>query len=415
MLLVLAGCGTVRPGSSAVASSQEAAARSASALPGVTYGLRVTSPGEGEGQSMIPWIEIKGRTGRAELFEADLVIAVDLSLSTMFPSGVDLDQDGVIGQLRGSVKGSRVDRGASARVSGRGGELAHLGGAVMRSGNAWRMNPRNWTTDKDDTIAQAQLEAARILIAGLGSRRNRIGLVTYTTRARVRSDVGSPARALGKVEKVRVTGASPDTNLAAALRQARLMLSRDRADDDRQRAVLLFTDGRPNFPVDEYLARIQALYAADDLVEADIDLYVFIFGNIGLDQARLVLELAGSGEGRLFRVMHPRRLLEDLPPVDLAPRWLKIRNATTGAEGEAVRAFSDGRFDAFVPLVPGENRIRVLAVLGDGRLQRWEQDVHYQPPEVPGEEQRRAEERVLRELDARAAGSGSEPLSELPR
>ena len=177
----------------------------------------------------------------------------------MFPSGVDLDDDGVIGELRGSVKNSAAGPGRSASMPkvGYGGELADLSGAVMRSGNAWRMHPRNWTTDRDDTIAEAQLAAARVLIEGLGPRRNRIGVVTYTTRARVRRDLGTAGEALEAIEKIRANGSVPNTSVAAALRQSRLLLTKE-ADPtgERQQAVLLFTDGRPTFPAGEDLARI---------------------------------------------------------------------------------------------------------------------------------------------------------------
>ena len=390
-----------------MAASKEAAARSATAIPPVSYGLTITEPAAKTSEATIPWLEIRGRAGTAELFEADLMIVMDLSMSTLFPSGVDLDEDGVTGELRRRVKSSSVEIGGgrgSIPGVGQSSEI-DLGGAARRSGNAWQLHPRNWTTDRDDTIAEAQLAAARVLATGLGDRRNRLGLITYTSRARVRQELGSASDVLAAVDTLRITGGTPDTNLAAALRQARLHLTRAESDGERERAVLLFTDGRPNYPKDEYLARIQALYAADALAEEEIELYVFTFGEIGMSQARFLLELAGSVKGRLFRVMNPYRLLEDLPPLDLAPRWLEIENATTGADGRAVRTASDGRFEAFVPLEPGANRIRVMAELGDGRLQRWEHAVRYDPPEVETEDHRAATERVLEELRSREAAA----------
>ncbi len=101
-LLAPAGCGSMRPGASTVAQLREAAARSAAAAPSVSYRLEIETPGHAA-QTSIPWVEVRGRAGTAELFEADVVIAVDLSLSTLRPSGIDLDEDGVIGRLRGSV------------------------------------------------------------------------------------------------------------------------------------------------------------------------------------------------------------------------------------------------------------------------------------------------------------------------
>lgn len=379
-LLALAGCGSVRPSASAVAQSREAAARSSAAAPAVFYRLEIETPGR-DAQTSIPWIEVRGRAGTAELFESDVVIAVDLSLSTLRPSGIDLDEDGVIGEMRGYVI----------------------------SGGSRGVPVRAWTTDYDDTVSHVELEAARVLIGALGHRRNRIGLVSYTERARVRAEVGKPITALVALERLRVSDRTSGTSIAAALKKSRELLERLGSDSGRRRSVLLFTDGRPTAPTNAYLGWLRAVYEAGLLPANDIGLYIFSFGDVGSQEADFLLEMAGVAEGRLFRVMDPRRLLEDLPPVQLAPRWLEIENTTTGSGGRAVRTFSDGRFDAFVPLVPGENHIRVLAELGDGRLQRWEQDVYYRPPEVPGEEQRRAEERVVRELDAREGGP--EPVS----
>jgi hypothetical protein len=379
----VSGCSSTRPSASAVASAKEAQARSSSAIPPVHYALEVESPESGHTAS-IPWIEIRGRAGTTELFETDMVIALDTSLSTLSPSGVDLDEDGTIGVISGGGSGSR------------------LAPSAVRSG----VHPRNWTTDRDDTIAQLQLAAARRLIDGLGPRRNRIGLLTYTQGARVRAEVGAPAEARAALDEIRSTGDSNRTNVSAALRRAQALLSRPESwAGERQRAVLLFTDGRPTHPQNEYLGRRLALYQASRLAERGIDLYIFAFGSVAQSEARFLLELVESSGGRLYRVVNPSRLLEDLPPVELAPRWLEIENATTGARGQAIRTSADGRFDAYVPLEPGDNRIRVIAELGDGQLRRWEEDVVYQPPPEAGEQERIAEERVLRELEKRRAQS----------
>jgi hypothetical protein len=46
---------------------------------------------------------------------------------------------------------------------------------------------------------------------------------------------------------------------------------------------------------------------------------------------------------------------------------VSLRNATTGGQAEAVRAFPDGSFDGYVRLAPGQNRIEVVARMEDGR------------------------------------------------
>jgi hypothetical protein len=264
-------------------------------------------------------------------------------------------------------------------------------------------HPRSWTTDREDTVVELEFAAARRLIDELSARRNRIGLVTYAERGRVRAKVGSPEAAQKALEAVRPMGESGGQNISSGLRQARLLFSR--LEDDglpRRRAVLLFTDGRATAPADEHIARLNTLYEADALAERGVDLYVFAIGSIGVEEATFLLELAGAGRGRVFRLLDPKRLLDDLAPLELAPRWLDIVNTTTQAPARAIRSSHDGRFDAFVPLAPGSNRIRVIAELADGKLQRWEEDVQYQPPAVETEAHRREAEAVLRALEARA-------------
>ena len=173
------------------------------------------------------------------------------------------------------------------------------------------------------------------------------------------------------------------------------------ATHTRRRAVVLFTDGRPTHSADEHIARLQALREAGLARGAR---HRPVRAGDRSDRRRtgatFLLELAGAGQGRVYRVLDPSRLLDDLDPLALAPRWLDIVNTTTQASPPARSALAlDGRFDAFVPLAPGTNRIRVIAELGDGKLQRWEKDVHYQPPAVETEAHRRAA--------ARCCGSSS--------
>jgi hypothetical protein len=386
--LAVAGCTSWRPTASQVAASKEAAARSAAAVPLGSYSLEILSPrSEAESRTSIPWIEIRGRAGTAELFESDLVIALDVSLSTHRPSGIDLDEDGVIGSLRG----------------------------VVRSAGPRSLHPRGWTTDADDTIAEVEVEAARALILGLEQRRNRIGIVSYTDRGRVRAEVGRPGAALAAVDELRISDSSMGTSVAAGLRTSRELLQDLPSEPvPRDRAVLLFTDGKPTAPISEFLGALRAIEEASEFPQRGIDLYLFAFGPVSEDQARFLLELAGTAEGRLYKVGDPRRLLEDLPPVDLAPSWLELENVTTGEKGQGIRSTRDGRFDGFVPLSPGDNRIRLIAELADGRLQRWEQTVRYDAPETPSEEQRLATERVVQELRARSGDSEADAAAGPP-
>jgi hypothetical protein len=409
LVIAVSACAAQRPSASAVSASKEAAARSASFVPQVSYGLEMETPRGSNLHTEIPWLELRGRAGTAELFESDLVIVLDLSLNMMMPSGMDLDGDGVIGAMRGAVRAGPVGTVMTSApgASGRDGPVGvALPDSTGRNRKAPLFHPRSWTTDREDTVMELEMGAARKLIHELTPRQNRIGLVTYAERGRTRTPVGSPDAALEALGSVRAIGESTVQNVSAGLRQARLLFSKLDGDASaRRRAVILFTDGRATAPADEHIARLNAMYEADSLGDRGIDLYVFAIGSIGVEEARFLLELAGAGRGRVYRLLDPHRLLDDLDPLELAPRWLDIVNTTTQASARAVRAGRDGRFDAFVPLAPGANRIRVIAELGDGKLQRWEKDVHYQPPAVETEAHRRATEAVLRELEERAAGA----------
>ncbi|MBW1688136.1 MAG: hypothetical protein JRS35_24120, partial [Deltaproteobacteria bacterium] len=80
---------------------------------------------------------------------------------------------------------------------------------------------------------------------------------------------------------------------------------------------------------------------------------------------------------------------------------VSLRNATTGAEAEAVRTFPDGSFDGYLRLVPGENRIEVVARMEDGREARAARSVVFVRPEEPSAEERAAAGLLLDALRVR--------------
>jgi len=386
-----AGCAySYRQGASTVASSREAAVGGVPNIPPLHYGLEVRPPVPAGVEVPIPWVELEGRVGSAELFEADTVIALDMSTSANFPSGLDLDEDGIVGEVRGVVRA-----------------IGSYDPKSVQQGAPPPLPPSQWTTDVGDTVAALEVAAARALVTGLGQRRNRIGVLSYADRGHVRQDVGTASGAQASLGDLRPSTSTRGTDIYAALRRAREMLNDapPLPGFPRQRAVLLFTDGQPVEPVEPYIARIRANQAAADLARAGIDLYVFSFGRIGVEQAKFLLELARSGSGRLYRVGDPERMLADLPPVDLTPSWLRIENATSGQPARGIETQTDGHFAAFVPLEAGENRVRVLAELGNGKLQRWEGVVVHQPGDPESQAQRDATRRVLELIEQRDRAS----------
>jgi hypothetical protein len=77
--------------------------------------------------------------------------------------------------------------------------------------------------------------------------------------------------------------------------------------------------------------------------------------------------LAQRSGGRFERLAQAGDAIAALPQTDLVGlETLRIVNATTGRPARALRRFPDGRFDGFVELAPGTNRIRVEATASDG-------------------------------------------------
>ena len=80
---------------------------------------------------------------------SDVVIAIDHSTLALLASGLDVDQDGVVGRNREWV---------------------------IRERETLPIPARSWTTDSGDTAEVLQLEVARALIPRLAERGNRLGL-----------------------------------------------------------------------------------------------------------------------------------------------------------------------------------------------------------------------------------------------
>src|SRR5262245_36137850 len=63
--------------------------------------IQIVQPAEGERvHSVVPLIELIGAAGTGPRIRDNVIVALDLSQSTLFPSGVDVDADGVVGALR---------------------------------------------------------------------------------------------------------------------------------------------------------------------------------------------------------------------------------------------------------------------------------------------------------------------------
>src|SRR5688572_1226488 len=133
--------------------------------------LEVSTPNEGETvRAPSGIVGLRGRVGSGARRAYDVVLAVDQSQSTLLPTGVDLDHDGVLGAL------TRPDWGAKD---------------VCGPPGRWvtpqqRCRPfRTWTTDFDDAVLHAERALARALATRLESQGARVALVSFSGKARV--------------------------------------------------------------------------------------------------------------------------------------------------------------------------------------------------------------------------------------
>jgi len=336
--------------------------------------LELFSPGEAETEAAIPLVEVRGQAGARGLRGHDLVLVIDVSDSTTRPSGLDLDGDGPEGLTSPARLRALGTEGAGARLLGK--RLAEI--------------------DLEDSVLFAELLAADQLLARLRPHPVRVGIVTFSDRARVRAPLGAPpselARALEAVRRDFYTDLR-GTNFAEAIDTAVEMLrprptpeSGEDADaervypapEPREASILLLSDGAPTLPVHGDRARLAAFAAADRAFAAGVRIYSFALGTEADGALDVYAGVAARSGGRMERLEQPGDAIARLRQVDLADlAELELKNLTTGTPGRAVRTFPDGSFDGFVVLAEGVNRLRVEAIASDGRRASAERQVRY--------------------------------------
>jgi hypothetical protein len=325
--------------------------------------LRVDAPPEGETTVELPLVEVRGQAAARELSAHDIVIVLDLSESSLLPSGWDVDGDGPEG---------RTDAAFLARQEAR---------PDLAPGVAARLRE----ADFDDTVLAAELAAARALIARLADDpRHRIGIVVFSDEARAVAPLGSSrARLEAALDEVRGSFDRElrGTNFGDALAAAQLLLQPEvsgRAGGrpaGRDQSILLLSDGTPTLPPHGDRARQHALYAAGAAAAAGIRIFPFELARAD-DGRGVLVELAERSGGRFERLERPGDAIARLRRTDLAGlEELRIANATTGRPARAVRTFPDGSFDAFVELAPGTNRIAIDVRTSNGATARAERVV----------------------------------------
>jgi len=320
--------------------------------------LEVTAPADQRSETTMPLIEVKGRAGARRGRGHELVIVLDLSDSTVLPSGLDLDGDGPGG-------------GTDPELLGWLREQPGAGGALLA---------RLQGLDLEDSILMAEVSAAEALIERLDPRAFRVGIVVFSDSARVAAPLGSPRGRLTRALREIRRGFFEDlrgTNFADAIRVAQAELTPDPAAagdlrasrEGSERSILFLSDGAPTLPVHGDRARVHALQAARSAAAAGIRIYSFAIGEEAEEALEVYRRMAISSGGRFERIDRPADAIARLPQVDLADlEELRVLNRSSGRAARALRVFPDGSFDGFVELGEGSNQLVFTATARDGAV-----------------------------------------------
>jgi hypothetical protein len=352
--------------------------------------IRSPEPG-GLVRGRFDMIELAGlaRTGAREAV-FDVMLVIDVSGSALYPSGIDIDGDGVLGITKKSL------------VPGFGGTK---------------------NTDPEDSILAAELMAARRMLETLDPNRVRIGVVSFSGEANpITYRRRSPDQADALLEQpltqdytqveaalsaIGLRGASGGTNMEAGVKLAVQELAGltgalSQPQADAQKVILMLTDGRPSLPfgtvTEEDPEDTEATIAAARLAaQAGIKINVFGLGPGAISYPLAVTEVSKATGGLYTPVQRPGDVVALLTGVSFANVDDVVAvNLTMGQMSgpNDVAVLPDGSFKGFVPVQPGVNRIRVSALASDGTRGSEEFDVQFVPQELSNNELGEELERV---------------------
>ncbi|MEE9608700.1 MAG: vWA domain-containing protein [Myxococcota bacterium] len=329
--------------------------------------LAVRAPLDGELLSgPVPFVQVSGRAG-PDRGGQDVVIALDVSGSTLDPSGIDIDGDGRLGSMLQPLP------------------LALLLGPTEPWHRFWDEGP---VFDAGDTVRAAEVAAARRLLAQLDLGLTRVGIVSFAASARLEAPLGSGPEALRRAldgVALSPTARGGGTDFGAAIDSALSALAKvppRPGGGESQFSILFLSDGRPTRPGRGLQPGLRTLEAADRAGQRAVAIHAFAIGPDALRHEHVYAEMAARSGGELTRVEDPGRIVTELPRIQLGDlAGIAMENVTMGAPGRAVRTFPDGSFDGYLPLVPGANRLRVTARSRSGGAVSLERTVDYRAGE----------------------------------
>jgi hypothetical protein len=335
------------------------------------------------GASRIPpaacgiFVSGRARALTGELRGFDVAIVIDTSLSTIEPTGADVNGNGIIGSPQLGPVSSLFDAAGD---------------------------------DPGDSILAAELAAARRLLHELDPRSTRVALITFAgelepapkrlffprsaappavTREPLTREFARIERALDQLLASEPAGV---THMAAGVDQAvRELLgqpgARSTPDPGTEKVVLFLTDGQPTLPYGpgRDAENVRAvLDAADRAREGGIRVHAFAIGPEALAGPIATVELAARTQGHFIPVRDPGDLVDVVGAVRLPDLHdVMVRSATTGEPAHPFHSEPDGSFSGLLEGQPGPNRIEIIARADDGTAARREIEVELDPAAPP--------------------------------
>lgn len=329
--------------------------------------IEVLSPGPGEVvRNTVHLAPVRGRarSGSGDPVDFDVFVAIDVSHSTRYPSGIDIDGDGEVGFNP---------------------ELELVAPGVYPDGMV--------CTDADDHILAAEVHASRLLLEALDTRHTRIGILTFSGESdpktgRRKSHTQQDAvvvlpltndfdLAQAALDQVVERGPHGATNFSAAVQLAVTELAglpgaQSRARPRAKKVLLFLTDGKPTFPIGKATREdpgdIEAAINASRLArKAGVMINSFALGRNALASPIAIMEMSRVTGGSYTPVRRPGQIVAFLQGISFANvEDVVIRNLTTKEVSFDVSLNPDGSFSGFVPVQVGSNTVEITALGSDG-------------------------------------------------
>ena len=381
-----------------------------SADPGVDEGalrkpaevrLRITSPLPGEvTRNRVTMAEVRGvaQSGQEDENEFDVFILIDISHSTRYPSGIDIDEDGETGF---NPHQELIAPGTYPEE-------------VVCS-------------DPEDTILAAEVKAAKLLLTVLDPEHTQVGVIVFSgavdpetgerfSREQRDALVKVPlttdfAKIDSALDEVLEDGPQGATNFSAAVQLSVVELAGiGRAYSDprpgARKVALFLTDGVPTFPFGKATISdpedVEAALAAARLAKtAGVTVNAFALGQHALASPLAPSELARITRGRFIPVRNPGDIVSFLQGISFADiDDVVITNRTTGDVSYDVELAPDGSFYGIVPVRPEKNQMEVTALASDGGEASQSFDLEFEKSGLTARELERELERIKRRNQA---------------